>query len=1013
MGVSSTASGQPKYGLRNAFDALRIPSSPGTNHMPYDVFISHCRQDVQQTLANSIYNYLDGLGLQVFLDNNRLNFWDSMPRELEEAMASASIHIAIFSQYYAQSPQCLAELTFMIKTRTTIIPIFYHVEPSYLRWLVIGKGTYADGFSGHGKADRYTPEDLHEWKRALQEVSYFTGGIIIKNVDDEQRVVKNLVNRVVKETNKVPTEVAKHLVGLYEAMRYFDTIALKTAGTIQIVGIRGMGGSGKTTLAKEIYKKRSSMIDRSSFIYNIGDATEKGLLVDKQKKLLDDLDVKGVSFDDVDVGRGILNSHLRSISVLIILDDVDNTDQLDALLPAKESLGEGSLIVVTTRRLDVLKARGISNICQMRALNATHSRQLFCWHAFLQPFPRLEFEALVEKFLKVCNGLPLQLKVLGGKLYGESCKDNWQRTLKELSILSDRGIRGQLKVSYDALDEKEKEMFSDIACFFIGEETSLAIEVWEGSDWDGQIGLERLLSKCLVEVDDNNVIQMHDHLRDLGRQIARRQSPYRLWSPQQFPSIPPQESLQIRGMTNTISDPCHLWKEKIIQHTSFEKQTQTSFSLALCSLGLKLLVCSRQFLNQEVGELSRELLWLRWNDFNHTNLPSWLSLKNLRVLELNGALNLQELWTDAEHLRELIITGTWSACFEMFPSSISNLKYLKKIALLGCVCKEFSIRELPEEFCGLQSLEHLELRHCNKLSTLPTHFGELRKLRHLDLYSCQMLRKFPISFKQLVDLEYLDLSGCKKLPSMPDILENMRKLKKLYFTGCPKFQELPLQIAEQKYLRVLHLKKTMLKDLPTNIGQLSKLETLVIGSPHLTGFPESLGYLSSLVHLKITGCINLKYFPESVEHLKLLGYLCIKSSGVRSLPQGFRQLTNLQILKIFDCPIAELDVGSASCTSLRKLQMIHLKATDVTRLSISQNCCPNLQTLQIELNRRLVEIDVLSTSVKMVKVYECPMLRNINGISGLVKLESMEITGCPKLGQDNIRAAARSTISTH
>lgn len=55
--------------------------------------------------------------------------------------------------------------------------------------------------------------------------------------------------------------------------------------------------------------------------------------------------------------------------MLIVLNDVGNIDQMDALVPDKDCLGEGSLTVVTTRKLDVLQCWNISSIYKMKALD--------------------------------------------------------------------------------------------------------------------------------------------------------------------------------------------------------------------------------------------------------------------------------------------------------------------------------------------------------------------------------------------------------------------------------------------------------------------------------------------------------------------------------------------------------------------------------------------------------------------------------------------------------------------
>lgn len=63
-------------------------------------------------------------------------------------------------------------------------------------------------------------------------------------------------------------------------------------------------------------------------------------------------------------------------------------------------------------------------------------------------------------------------------------------------------IKQRLQVSYNGLDEEEREMFLDVACFLIGEEEGTAIAVWDGSGWSGLCGLETLVSvlwNCSIE----------------------------------------------------------------------------------------------------------------------------------------------------------------------------------------------------------------------------------------------------------------------------------------------------------------------------------------------------------------------------------------------------------------------------------------------------------------------------------------------------------------------------------
>ncbi|GLJ28476.1 hypothetical protein SUGI_0560190 [Cryptomeria japonica] len=811
--ASTSKASTSDTGSKGAFDGIApsasISASKRTQKPCYDVFINHRGPDVKHTLATALYSIL-------------------------------------------------SELSFMLKSGATIIPIFYHVDPGTdLRRVDKGKGMYVQAFKEHERKGRYSPQKLQEWKSALHVVSFYHGEIINTN-EDEMRLRKNIVSRVLKEKNiNVPLVVAKYPVGLKEIVEDFKANTLLSAHAnqdVQIVGIWGMGGSGKTTLTKELYNEISSSMDRSSFVFNIRDAASKGLLHDKQKKLLNDLGIQGLSIDNIEEGMQILSRGLRSIKVLIILDDVDNVEQLDALLPTKDSIERGSLIIVTTRTFEIFKSWDISSIYKMRPLNLLYAKQLFCWHSFLNFCPLVGFEELVEKFLKMCNGLPLSLKVFGAQLNGESSKEYWESQLNEISRIVPNDIKQKLKISYYALNDEEKEMFSDTACFFIGEESSLAIEVWNGLGWSGQQNWERLLHKCLVELDDNNFITMHDHLRDVGRDIANKQSPYRLWIPHQIINIQKQKKKKI-GIQGIIATTSQMeWRIKWGELASFPRIVENSddadefqvrcsdgelmvnttggiWFLAPKLVGLKYFVITGDYFNQLMGEVSRELVWLRWFEIEHRNLSWGLSLKKLRVLELHESYDherkhhLEELWEESNaevpvQLRQLLISHCYR--FQGFPKSIGLLNHLKKIVIINCG----NVRSLPDEFCFLRSLEHLVFRECYGLSSLPSNFGNLSNLRHLGFWHCFQLKGFPVSFKNLMLLEHLNLGYCEDLTFTSEdlnFLENISKLEYLNLSHCKRLEELPHHITNQTSLRMLDFSNTKLRVLPENIGQLSRL----------------------------------------------------------------------------------------------------------------------------------------------------------------------------------------------
>ncbi|GLJ33275.1 hypothetical protein SUGI_0669460 [Cryptomeria japonica] len=394
---------------------------------------------------------------------------------------------------------------------------------------------------------------------------------------------------------------------------------------------------------------------------------------------------------------------------------------------------------------------------------------------------------------------------------------------------------------------------------------------------------------------------MHDHLIDLGREIAENQSPYRLWSPQQIMNVDNEvQGIAIRGITTIAARSTSEIEEfpqcspggKLIVNTN-----RGPYRLEPSSLRLKFFHVTGNCYKQVIGELSRELVWLRWNGIEQRNLQSLSSLKNLRILELygngyHGGHCLKELWTENNapmQLRELTIQGCSE--FQRFPKSIGCLRHLKKIV----VSYGSKLKNLPEEFCLLQSLEQLELNG-PELSSLPKSFGDLRNLRHLDLHNCSKLKRLPISFKELTLLQHISLDGCFNLALESNILENMTKLECLKIQGCDQLEELPRHITNQASLTELSCSIKSLREVPVNIGQLSKLQTISIGA---------LEELRAHTRWEEAGIESLEY----VERLRRVELQAFGRSGVEGCIQNIQNLQNLPD-KILICTRAVPDASS-------------------------------------------------------------------------------------------------------
>lgn len=113
--------------------------------------------------------------------------------------------------------------------------------------------------------------------------------------------------------------------------------------------------------------------------------------------------------------------------------------------------------------------------------------------------------------------MPLCLVRVGPLLYGQN-DTFWSRQLVKLTKILPPGICQTLKLSYEALDDEEQQIFLDIAGFLVGENKDTAIRIWD-ANWSAEFGFQNLESRCLVQVDNENNIHMHDQLKVLGRCI--------------------------------------------------------------------------------------------------------------------------------------------------------------------------------------------------------------------------------------------------------------------------------------------------------------------------------------------------------------------------------------------------------------------------------------------------------------------------------------------------------------
>ena len=222
---------------------------------------------------------------------------------------------------------------------------------------------------------------------------------------------------------------------------------------------------------------------------------------------------------------------LRLERVLIILDDVDDVDQIKNLLGKCDWFAPGSRIIMTTRNkqlLDIL--RNVSTYdyydYEVKELDEYEALELFRKHAFPSNILHEDYLELENQVIHYAKGLPLALKVMGVDLCGRTTQE-WKETLDCYEKNPHKDIQKVLKRSYEGLNKNEQIIFLDIACFFKKNDMmnyDMIKDVLEACGLYPISGIRKLIDKCLLTIDQDNYLLMHDLLQQMGMDIVQQEA---------------------------------------------------------------------------------------------------------------------------------------------------------------------------------------------------------------------------------------------------------------------------------------------------------------------------------------------------------------------------------------------------------------------------------------------------------------------------------------------------------
>ncbi|XP_031278127.1 disease resistance-like protein DSC1 [Pistacia vera] len=872
----------------------------------YDVFISFRGEDTRNNFTSFLYGALYKSNITVFIDNE-LNRGDEISPSLMNAIEESNISVIIFSEGYASSSWCLKELVKILECKKTynqiVLPVFYHIDPSHVRNQT---GTFGHGFATLVK--HFKDKELTDrWRNALTEAANLSGYTATYSTS-ECDLLEKIVSDLWDILNYLSPANNKDLVGIQLIINYIMRflIRLYDLRNVHTLGIWGMGGIGKTTVAEAIFNKIRIQFEASYFALNV---REKSRSQNKLALLRNELLSTILQDRHSNIDFTITKRRLGCRRVLLVFDDVTCLSQIEFLLGDLNSLGPGSQVIITSRNKQVLKNCGVHehNIYKIGGLFHCEALRLFSRYAFRQNYPKIDYDELSNRVVNYAKGVPLALKVLGSSLLDKS-KEVWESAINKLEIIPHEDIQKVLKISYDGLNDLEKNIFLDIACFLRLENRGFVIEFLNACDFYAEIGISVLIDKCLVAISHDNKITTHYLLQEMGWEIVRQESTKdpgersRLWHHEDICSV-----LEENTGTKAIEAIClDMSKEVDIKHlqpSALAMMRKLRF-FKLHNPNYEENYINKVFVSGGLNSVSSELRYLCWHGCPLKSLQSNFGLKNLVALDMPHS-NIEQLWTSVQliklkhidlsyskylrrisdlfltpNLETLILEG----CTSLFEIS-SSLQCLDKLAILNLrYCR--SLHSLPTGI-RLKSLRKVMLSKCSNLKTFPeiscaieelflddtlieefsSSIQNLSRLVILDLNKCFMLESLPSNICLLKSLEHLNLSQCLKLVGLPENLGNLEALKVLKAESFAK-TEVPASIVNLHFLVELNLTNCCIEELPENLGQLSALEVLIIARNNFESVPTSIMDLSKLFYLDLSYCKRLQSLPQLPRNLR-------------------------------------------------------------------------------------------------------------------------------------------------
>ncbi|CAI0559623.1 unnamed protein product [Linum tenue] len=496
----------------------------------YDVFISFRGVDVRNSFLSHLYSHLnDHKKLAVYKDDEDIERGEQISPALLQAIERSEVYIVILSPNYGDSQWCVEEIEKIHECKERfgrrVIPVFYGVDTC---------------------AFEESPSER------LREIAG-NCGLDSQVIRPETKLIEEIAEAVFQAIRSSSQMVnfssysdSRGLVGVERKIEQVKALA-GIGGRLgnRSIGLWGMPGIGKTVLAKALFDRFSCQFEGSYFISNFADTLASGRSLQWGGDLQNDFFSRVMGCENRRAGESLPYDwtlyRLGRKRCLVVIDDVGN--DVGNIPPLNDFLngqycnlfGPGSITIITSRNKQLLKS-ACDHVYEVQPLYREEARQLFCLHAFRGFGVPTEYKKLIQEALNHTGRNPLAIVVLGSHLLGRDV-EFWKSELDALQDSPNQVIENSFRKSYDGLNQAEKDVLLDIACFYQYWSSSFK-KIWDSllQGKDANI-ITHLIDKSLLMMTSAGgiKIEMNKLLIDIARSLVNKEGHIgkrsRLWKP--------------------------------------------------------------------------------------------------------------------------------------------------------------------------------------------------------------------------------------------------------------------------------------------------------------------------------------------------------------------------------------------------------------------------------------------------------------------------------------------------